>query len=97
MARKAAQQQRESGAPAGPPHQCGIRILRSARAGQVLGAGECAFVTYVFTTAAGIIAGVVAPPVGVYFGPGERVPANLPAGNPISKYGFAGGVVFVNC
>jgi hypothetical protein len=83
--------------PPPAPHQCGIRIDRAAVVGQRVGAGECAFVTYVYTPAAGAVTGVVGPPVGVYWGPGERVHPTLPSGSPVARYDFAGGVIFVNC
>jgi hypothetical protein len=77
-------------------HQCGLQIVSAAIAGHTVPNGQCAFVTYVFKSASSTT-GVVAPPVGVYWGPGEIILARLPSGNPINSYEFIGGVMFKNC
>lgn len=80
-----------------PPRPCGFRIQRPATAGLVLRPDECAYATYVWRGAT--TTGVVAPPAGVYWGPGQTVRATLPSGAPatVAQYAFDGGVVFRNC
>jgi hypothetical protein len=77
--------------------QCGYRIVRGARRGERLGKDECAFVTYVISADGAGVLGVIAPPEGVFWGPGDTIKSMLPAGNPVSSYTFIGGVVFKNC
>ena len=80
-----------------PTHQCGLQIVSAAIAGHRLLAGQCAYATYVFKAAAPAVTGVVAPPVGIYWGPNDIILATLPSGNPVAPYEFIGGVVFQNC
>lgn len=82
-------------APTETAHQCGLHIVSAAIAGHTLLAGQCAYATYVFK--APLTTGVVAPPVGVYWGPNDIIQATLPSGNPVAHYEFLGGVVFENC
>jgi hypothetical protein len=65
-------------------HQCGLQIVSAAIAGHKVPNGQCAFATYVFKSASSTT-GVVAPPVGVYWGPGDIILAVLPSGNPIAS------------
>ena len=76
--------------------QCGLHIVSAAIAGHTVPNGQCAFATYVFKSAPATT-GVVAPPVGVYWGPRDIILAGLPSGNPIAPYEFVGGVMFENC
>jgi hypothetical protein len=78
-------------------HQCGLQIVSAAIAAHQVPAGQCAYTTYVFKPAAPALAGVIAPPVGVYWGPGQTIPFTLPSGNPVAPYEFVGGVMFRNC
>lgn len=78
-------------------HQCGLRIVSAAAGGQILLSGQCAYTTYTYETAAGAVSAVIAPPVGVYWGPTETIPRTLPSGTPTTAYAFRGGVVFENC
>jgi hypothetical protein len=83
--------------PSEATHQCGLRIIAAAIAGRKVGAGQCAYATYVFKPAPPVVTGVVAPPVGVYWGPSNVILAKLPSGNPVASYDFVGGIIFENC
>jgi hypothetical protein len=78
-------------------HQCGLLIVSAAVGGQILQSDQCAYTTYIFETAPGAVSAVIAPPVGIYWGPKETIPYTLPSGTPATVYRIRGGVVFQNC
>lgn len=71
---------------------CGYVIERGARAGEVMAANECAFVTYALTENAAI--GLSQPTV-AFWGPGQKIAASF--GHATAQYNFVGGIVFRNC
>lgn len=71
---------------------CGYKIERAAKAGMVLGAGECAFTTYALEQGAAI---ALSEPTVAFYGPGDKIVPQYGAAT--VTYYFVAGVIFKNC
>ena len=71
---------------------CGYKIDRAAKAGSLVGTGECAFTTYALEQGVAI---ALSEPTVAFYGPGDKIVPKFGAG-PATFY-FVAGVIFKNC